>query len=166
MIRQFADWIATTSMSNLFQNILWVVPLSQSIHILGLSTLFGAVLMLNLRLLGVGKSGRTVSQMVDATIPWVWRALIVLLITGLVQIIAEPVRQFVTPAFWGKMGMIVAVGIATWVFARAVRANAAKWDDPASRPGVAPVFAIVSTLLWVAIITCGRFIGYTWFFYA
>ncbi|MFT3904738.1 MAG: hypothetical protein QM718_00325 [Steroidobacteraceae bacterium] len=166
MVREFADWIATTQISTLFQNVLWVVPLSQSIHIICLSTLFGAVLMINLRLLGVGSSGRSISQLVNTLIPIVWGALAVLLFTGTVQTIAEPVRQFVTPAFWGKMGMIVAVMAGTWVFTRAVRKNAALWDNPATRPGVAKVFAIVSTLLWVAIIACGRFIGYTWFFYA
>jgi len=47
-----------------------------------------------------------------------------------------------------------------------VRSNAARWDNPTTRPGSAKAFAVVSTVLWLAIITCGRFIGYTWFFYA
>lgn len=166
MFRPFADWIATTKLSLFFQNVLWIIPLSQSIHIICLATLFGAVIMINLRLLGIGNSGRSISQLVNTMIPWVWRALIVLFITGSVQTIAEPVRQFVTPAFWGKMGMIVVVGIMTALFARAVRSNAAKWDNPTTRPGSAKVFAVTSTVLWAAIITCGRFIGYTWFFYA
>lgn len=165
MFRPFAEWIATTSLSAFFQNVLWIVPLSQSFHILALSTLFGSVLMINLRLLGIG-SGRSISQLVNTLIPWVWTALGVLLFTGTVQTIAEPVRQFVTPAFWGKMGMIVAVMIATVIFTRSVRSNAAAWDNPATRPGGAKAFAVLSTALWVCIIICGRFIGYTWFFYA
>jgi len=47
-----------------------------------------------------------------------------------------------------------------------VRRHAAAWDGEESRPSAAKVFAVVSTLLWVSIITCGRFIGYTWSFYA
>jgi hypothetical protein len=47
-----------------------------------------------------------------------------------------------------------------------VRRNAALWDAASSRPWPAKIFAVLSTLLWLAIIVCGRFIGYTWSFYA
>jgi hypothetical protein len=166
MVREFAGWLATTRLSNTLQNVLWVVPASQSIHILALAVVFASALMINLRLLGLGSGGRSVSQLAATLVPWMWRALAVLLLTGLVQTIAEPVRQFVTPAFWAKMAMIVVVMAMTTIFARAVRDNAVRWDAAATRPAAARVFAVVSTLLWVAIITCGRFIGYTWAFYA
>ena len=166
MIREFAGWLAATRLSNTLQNVLWIVPASQSIHILSLAVVFAAALMINLRLLGPGGGGRSISQLVATLVPWMWRGLAVLLLTGSVQTIAEPVRQFVTPAFWAKMLMIVVVMTMTAAFTRAVRANAARWDAAATRPAGARVFAVVSTLLWVAIVTCGRFIGYTWAFYA
>jgi hypothetical protein len=166
MVHAFADWLARTWLSSLFQNVLWVVPASQSVHILSLSVVFASALMINLRLFGLGAGGRSVSQLAGTLVPWMWRGLAVLLLTGAVQTIAEPVRQFVTPAFWAKMAMIVVVMTMTTVFARAVRVNAVRWDAAASRPASARAFAVVSTLLWVAIIVCGRFIGYTWAFYA
>jgi hypothetical protein len=93
-----------------------------------------------------------------------YRALAVLLLTGTVQTIAEPVRQFVTPAFWLKMLMILCVLALTIWFARQVRRNAAQWDT-AARPVGAKWFALTSLCLWVGIIFCGRFIGYTWELY-
>jgi hypothetical protein len=99
-------------------------------------------------------------------LPWMWRGLAVLLFTGLIQTVAEPVRQFVTPAFWAKMTMIVIVATMTYLYARSLRRNAPLWDSAATRPVNAKIFAVLSTLLWVAIITCGRFIAYTWSFYA
>ena len=94
-----------------------------------------------------------------------YRALVVLLLTGAVQTYAEPMRQFVAPAFWSKMVMIVcAVALTIW-FSRTVRAHAAEWNSPATRPPAARIFALVSIALWIAIITCGRFIGYTYQFY-
>jgi uncharacterized membrane-anchored protein len=99
-------------------------------------------------------------------VPWMWRGLAVLLFTGVVQTLAEPVRQFVTPMFWAKMVMIILVATITALYATAVRRNAARWDAAASRPWTAKIFAVASTLLWLAIIVCGRFIGYTWSFYA
>lgn len=165
MLREFAGWIAATPLSRTFQDVLWIVPASQSLHIIALAVVFSSALMINLRLLGLG-SGRSVSQLAFALVPWMWRGLAVLLLTGAIQTIAEPLRQFVAPLFWAKMAMIAVAAVATALFARAVRSHALRWDAAATRPFAARLFAVVSTLLWVAIVICGRFIGYTWAFYA
>lgn len=166
MLREFAGWLSATPLSRTLQDVLWVVPASQSVHIIALAVVFSAALMINLRLLGLGAGGRSVSQLVDTLVPWMWRGLGALLFTGAIQTIAEPLRQFVAPLFWAKMLMIGVVVLATAVFARAVRSNARRWDAAATRPAAARRFAVASTLLWLAIIVCGRFIGYTWAFYA
>lgn len=162
VVRHWADWIASTAPSVWLQNAGWVIPTSQSIHIVSVSLVFGCAVMISLRLLGVSASGRRVSQLVDTLVPWMYAGLVVLLFTGAVQTFAEPLRQFVTPAFWWKMFMILCVLTLTIWFARTVRRNAAKWDAPESRPGLARVFALISLGLWIGIIFCGRFIGYTW----
>ena len=162
---RWASWIANTTLSNLLQNATWVVPTSQSIHIVSLSVVFCCAVLINLRLLGVSAFGRSVSQLVDTLVPWMYRALAVLLLTGIVQIIAEPVRQFVAPVFWLKMLMILCVLPLTVIFARAVRRNATGWDTATARPTAAKWFALSSLALWVGIIFCGRFIGYTWELY-
>jgi hypothetical protein len=166
MFRPFADWLSNTALSKTLQDQAWVVPTSQSIHIIAVSVVFGSAVMINLRLLGVGRSGRSVSQLSNTLIPWMWRGLAVLLFTGLIQTITEPVRQFVTPMFWAKMIMIILVATMTALYAKAVRRHASQWDTASSRPMRAKAFAILSTLMWLAIIVCGRFIGYTWSFYA
>jgi hypothetical protein len=166
MLRELAGWLSATPLSRTLQDVLWVVPASQSVHLIALAVVFSAALMINLRLLGLGTGGRSVSQLVDTLVPWMWRGLGALLLTGAIQTIAEPLRQFLAPLFWAKMLMIVVVVLASAVFARAVRSNALRWDAAATRPAAARLFAIASTLLWLAIIVCGRFIGYTWAFYA
>jgi hypothetical protein len=166
MFRPFADWLAETPLSKSLQDHLWVIPTSQSIHIVAVSLVFASACMINMRILGMGRRGRSVSQLSATLVPWMWRGLAVLLFTGLIQTVAEPVRQFVTPAFWAKMTMILIVATMTFLYARAVRRNAPAWDAAASRPSAAKAFAVVSTVLWLAIIVCGRFIGYTWSMYA
>jgi hypothetical protein len=161
---RWANWIASTRLSEWLQNATWVVPTSQSIHIVSVSVVFCCAMMISLRILGLGASGRSVSQLVDTLVPWMYRAVGVLLLTGIVQIIAEPVRQFVAPVFWWKMLMILCVLPLTVCFARAVRHNAARWDA-ARRPLGAKWFALISLGLWLGIIFCGRFIGYTWELY-
>ncbi len=162
MFRPLADWLAATPLSKALSDQPWVVPTSQSIHILAISAVFASALMINLRLLGVGARGRSISQLSDTLIPWMWRGLVVLLLTGSIQTLAEPVRQFVTPAFWAKMTMIAIVTGMTILFVRALRRNAQLWDNASTGPAWAKIFAVISSLMWVAIIFCGRFIAYTW----
>jgi hypothetical protein len=166
MFRSFAHWLATTPLNlTLQEQSDWLVPISQSIHIISVCVLFTAAILINMRLLGAMNTGRTVSQLTGTLVPWMWGALAVLLLTGVLQTIIEPERQFVTPWFWAKLIMIVVVAAMTAVFTGKVRANAPSWDAAGRRPAGARPFAIATTLLWVAIIVCGRFIGYTWSFY-
>jgi hypothetical protein len=166
MFRATADMLELTPISQTLKNAAWVVPTSQSIHIVCMSVVFGAAIMINMRLLGVGGSGRSISTLTKTLVPWIWGCLVLLLLTGVIQTITEPVRQFVDPEFWWKMVMIIVVVILTAAFAGTVRRNAARWDSAATRPRSAKVFAVVSTLLWIGIVTCGRLIGYTWELYA
>jgi hypothetical protein len=161
-VHHWAEVISNTALSNFFQEQLWIVPTSQSIHIVCLSIVFASAVVISFRLLGFSESGRSISQLAALLVPWMYRALVVLLLTGAIQTIAEPMRQFVTPAFWWKMFMIVCVVALTAWFARTVRVNAALWDLSATRPLAARVFGLVSVGLWIGIIYCGRFIGYTY----
>lgn len=165
MLRQAASWIAHTGASRWLGAHDWMIPLSQTVHLLALSVLFGAAMLLNLRLLGLTRSGRGVAEVAGAHLPWMWRALAVLLATGLLQLTAEPLRQLVTPAFWWKMALIPVAAGATALYAPRLRALAIAGPSAspaAAMPAGARAFALASTLLWLAIIFCGRFIGYTW----
>ena len=166
MLSHFADWLSGTPASLFLQERLWIVPASQSVHIIGVSVVFASTMMVNLRVLGIGATGRTTAQLTDDLLPWVWRALAVLLVTGAIQTIAEPARQFVTPAFWAKM-MLLCVAVAlTAVLGKAMRRR----GEPGILGGTIPAWvravAIASIVVWIAVIVCGRLIGYTSALYA
>lgn len=165
IFHQWADSIARTDLSKWLTAREWLIADSQSVHIVMLSIVFGCVVLINLRLLGLSLTGRPLSQLVRTLVPWIYAALIVSLITGVLQTVAEPVREFIVPAFWAKMAMIVAVVLLTEVLRRTVARNATRWDDPQLRPHGARLFAVVSLAMWIAIIFCGRFIGYVWQLY-
>ena len=162
LLTNLANWIASTRLNLFFATAEGLIPASQSIHILAFSVVFGSCLMISLRLLGVGASGRSVSRLAQTLLPWRWWSLIALLLTGLLQTIAEPARELGNPVFWAKMGMLVCVLALNVWFGRTVRARAATWDSAVTRPAGARLFALASLLLWVGIVLCGRLIAYTW----
>lgn len=162
MFRSLADWIGSTSLSMAFQDALWVIPTSQSIHIIAIGMVFGSTFVLNLRLLGIRLNQRSISELTETLLPWLWSGLVVLVVTGIVQMIAEPGRQLKTPHFLVKMVLVMLVVGLTRLFQKQVQLNPAKWDVVNSSPTAGKRFAIVSLVLWVSIIILGRMIAYVW----
>ena len=92
--------------------------------------------------------------------PWIWGSLIVLLLTGIVQTVAEPGRQLLNAAFRAKM-VLLAVSVAiTFVYERTTKADPDFWDRSPGRRRSAYVLASLSLLLWLGIASAGRLIAY------
>jgi hypothetical protein len=151
----FLDAVGATPLSQLLQNVRWLIPLIQSTHILALSLVFVSAVVVDLRLLGVAGRNQTLPSLTARFLPWVGWGVLVLLVTGLLLMIAEPRRALLNPFFQLKMAALVVVGLMTWAIARAP----VHWAIPA-RAGLAKTVAVGSLLLWLAIIALGRWIAY------
>ncbi|MBW8840045.1 MAG: hypothetical protein JF602_09370, partial [Gemmatimonadetes bacterium] len=51
-----AQWLEHTSVSQEIQKALWLIPLLQTAHIIAIAMVLPSILMIELRILGVGKS--------------------------------------------------------------------------------------------------------------
>jgi hypothetical protein len=159
-LHAFTDWLSNTSFSQLLQNVAWIIPAVQSVHIICIAIVMGSVALIDLRLLNVTGRSQSIASMTNRLLPWVWVALVILLITGSLLAIAEPVRSLENPAFQAKMLMILCVGALTLFFQKMVRGDVAFWELSPARRTTAKMTAIVSILLWVAIVFAGRWIAY------
>ena len=159
-LHAFCEWLANTPPSLLIQNVSWIIPAVQSVHILSIAVVMGSVALIDQRLHGITGRSQSISGMVDRLLPAVWVALVILLITGALLAIGEPVRSLENPAFHVKMLMLLAVGTLTYFFQRMLRSDVAFWEMSPARRGTAKMAAIVSLLLWVGIIFAGRWIAY------
>lgn len=160
-MKQFAAWLSTTSPSVFIQeHNAWAIPTIQSIHIVGIALVMGSVLMLELRILGLAGTDQTLQQTERRFGPWLTGALWLLLLTGILMVIGEPARELVSFSFWAKMGL-VALGTAIAVaFQRSVRRHGERWDHELAGRASVRALAIVTLLIWCAIIVLGRLIGY------
>ncbi len=160
-MKAFADWLATTPPSLLIQHQeAWMIPTIQSIHIAGIGVVLACVLMMTLRILGYAGTDQTLSQTEQRFGPWLRGALWLLLGTGLLMIIGEPERELVTFSFWAKM-VLVALGTAiAFVFQRSLRVHGPDWEESLTQRNSVKVMAVMTLLLWLAIIFLGRLIAY------
>lgn len=154
-------WISNTPLSLAIQTHFWAIPTIQTIHIMALAGLFGSALMMNLRILGLSGGGTsTMPQALGRYVPWIWWGLLVLLITGFLLMVGEPVRELINPIFWIKMVLVVTAVLANLWFQARVRRNAATWDSASSSRIAIRFAAAAIILLWCAIMVAGRWIAY------
>ena len=159
-MHDFAAWLADSGLSHDIQVAGWIIPLSQSIHILAIAMLLSSMLMIDLRILGVAAKSETMAQMSQRFVPWVWTSLVLLALTGTLQIIAEPMRTLDgNPMFQVKMLMLALGIIVLLSFGASLRRHTTFWDDP-SRRTLTRALAGSSFLLWCAIVITGRWIAY------
>jgi hypothetical protein len=160
MLQIFSKWLGATAASAVIQNVSWIIPLVQTIHILAIAIILSSVGMLDLRLLGLAGKRVTISGMAERFLPWIWGALVVLALTGAILITGEPDRSLLNPAFQIKMALVVSAIVVTLIFQRTVRRNAAFWDLSPARRRSARLTALISLAIWLAIAICGRLIAY------
>src|ERR1700761_6348456 len=117
----FGHWLQSTRLSVLIESVKWIIPLLQSIHIVCIGLVVVSSLMIILRILGHVRADEPFAAVWHRFAPWMWGGLVVMLLTGLVLIIGEPVREFTALSFWVKMSLIVVTVISMGIFGTLVR---------------------------------------------
>ena len=74
----FFQWCYQTPIGETIRDSNWLFPVIETFHLLGLGLTAGAVLIVDLRLLGVGLSRAPVAQIAAAARPWLLGGLILL----------------------------------------------------------------------------------------
>jgi hypothetical protein len=133
----------------------WLFPAIEAVHLLGLALLGGAVLMLDLRLLGAGLVTQSPAALERQTRPWFYTALAVMVATGVPLGLSEALKLYDRPAFWVKMAAL-ATALAFTFAVRNPYARCTKATGTASR-----TVALVSLALWLSVALAGRWIGFS-----
>ena len=139
---------------------LWLFPAIETLHLLGMAALVGTIAVFDLRLLGWMLRRERVSVLAGRLLRWSWAGFAVQVVTGALLFTSEAVKVYANPAFRVKMLLIFLAGVHALIFHWTVYRDVATWDDSGILPAGAKVAGFVSILLWVGIVTAGRFIGF------
>lgn len=155
-MKPFASWLSTTAPSVFIQeHNSWAIPLIQSVHIAGIAVVSGSLFLISLRVLALSGMDQTLRQVSQRFSPWVNGSLYLLLATGLLMVVGEPVRELVSFSFWAKMFLVAVGSLVAVLFQRSVRRS-----EAAASGGGAKAMVILTFAIWVCIIFLGRFIAY------
>ena len=150
----FFKWVDTTWLSRYINDSKWLFPAIEGVHIVALALLFGTVIVLNLRLLGLTMRQKPTSQLAEELSPWTVSSLIIILATGALLFVAEAVKSFYSMPFRIKMVLL----LSAIVFHYGVSSRLLHRDGSVSVIG--KFAAVLAIVLWVSVGFAGRAIGF------
>ncbi len=179
-IETFSEWLYATPYATALRETASVIPAIQSVHILAITVIIGSALVTELRIAGMFATDRPIPDVLRRYLPWMRRALVVLLLTGLLLVVAEPARTLGNALFWIKMALVAGASIITLGARKSLLGMESSMDaedgadrqdeaEPAGEAGsvqasgaeASKPLAWLMILIWCTIIFCGRFIAYT-----
>jgi hypothetical protein len=159
-MQALCKWLEQTSVGASVRESLWLFPVIETVHLLGMATLVGAIATFDLRLLGWVLQRVRVTELARRLFPWAWAGFAVQVVTGVMLFSSEAVKVVANPAFQVKMFLIFLAGVHALIFHWTIYRDKAVWDESAELPAGAKVAGLVSIVLWVGVVAAGRFIGF------
>jgi len=150
------QWCEHSAIGEAIRNSLWLFPLIEAFHLVGLGVTAGAVLLVDLRLLGLGLRRYPVSQLAKDAEPWLMGSLTLMFASGFPLFLSEATKCYYSFAFWVKMTSLLLVVIFTFTLRRRV-----VMADASLAPVWGKLAAMVSLALWAGVGWGGRWIGFS-----
>ena len=134
-----------------------------SVHVVGMCIFAGLVLMMDLRLIGVGNMRTPFSQLQKRLFPWQMVGMLLSATTGVILIYGQPTRFYTNIFFWVKMLMMALAMVNALAFHQSTYHTIDAWDTQPVTPGGAKLSGVLSVALWAGVVVAGRMIAYNWF---
>ena len=149
--------IEASALGEAIRNSLWLFPIIEAFHLLGLAVIGGAILIVDFRLLGLGLRAHPVARVARDVQPWVFGSVVVMILSGVPLFVSEAIKCYYSFAFWTKMTALLLAIIFTFTVRRSVTLAA----EGRFTPSVNKAVALTSLALWSTVGWGGRWIGFS-----
>jgi len=156
----FVQWLNETPASVFLRENDWSFAIIETVHILGLGLSVGAILWVDLRLVGLAMRRQRSFEVVSQIEPWAMAGFLVMFLSGALLMFAEPLKCYTRLAFRLKVVMLILAALNYWYFDSRVRGKLKEYDEAMVLPRRARMVGYVSMALWLGIIFCGRWVAY------
>ena len=157
MLLPLFQWLEAAAPGEFIRTSLWLFPAIECVHLIGLVLLGGAVLLVDLRLIGVllpHQPLRAVSDSGQRLLLW---GVALMVVTGVPLFLSEAIKCYYSQAFWVKMTTLVPA----LLFALTVRRRVASGGEDARSRAVLALTGAISLVLWFTVAAAGRWIGFS-----
>jgi hypothetical protein len=139
----------------------WIFPSIESAHVIAFVVVVGSIAVVDLRLVGLASRGRRADQLTRELLPLTWAAFVLAAAAGLLLFIAKPVTYTSNGFFLSKMVLLLLAGLNMAAFHLFVHGRLIGVPAGAPEPVGARICGWLSLALWIGIVACGRWIGFT-----
>ena len=153
------QWLESSALSTLFRQSALLYPSVEIIHIAGFAVLVGSAVLFDLRLLGLARK-IPVTDSIRHFLFWARVGFLLALLSGGILFMVNAVSLASNAAFRVKLVLILFAGLNAAIFHFHTRRTVDSWDVNTPPPAKARAAGIVSILLWISVIACGRLIAY------
>lgn len=166
LLAQWAEWasgLARLPFSAALRSSAWAYPAVEIVHLAGMALLFGSIIVVDMRLAGLGRQ-LPVTLLLRHALPFSVAAFVAVAGSGVLLFLAHADELAANPAFLVKLCLIaLALANVLWFHTgpyRSLRAVRGGWDVGTAPPVAARISAIVSVVAWSLVICAGRLIAY------
>jgi hypothetical protein len=150
------QWLGHTTVGRAMQHSTYGVAIVEMVHLLALALLGGSILLVDLRLLGVGLKRQSASELAQELAPLFWGSFAVIVLSGIIILSAESMKCYYNTAFRAKMAIL----FVALLFHFTLHRNAVVSTTKAVSSVWAKATAALSLVLWLAVGFAGRAIGF------
>jgi hypothetical protein len=134
---------------------LWIYPLVQAFHLVVMVFFMGAVMVVHLRLLGLGLKASSLAEVARSARPWLVWGFVAIFLTGMPQLMQNASREYYSEYFWRKIYFLIAALIATSITVAYMK----RQPDSAGVGTGSKLAGLGALVLWVNVIIPARLIG-------
>lgn len=160
-IAAFLKALEATGLATKIRESLYIFPMLEATHVIGLALVFGTIAIIDLRLIGLASSQRSFKRMYTDILKWTWAAFALTALTGALMFITNATVYYHNFYFRTKMLLLVLAGINMGAFELTLGRKVESWDKAPSAPPLGRVVGVLSIALWITVIFMGRMIGFT-----
>jgi hypothetical protein len=160
MVLSICQWIHQTQLSVAIRESIWIYPILDVLHCVGVLLVAGTIVVVDLRLLGLGMRQFPVSSVVGQVLPWTFSGFAFMAFTGSLLAWSEPIRLYNSLFFPWKLLFLALACLNALLFHYGIYRRVGAWDSAALTPARARFAGIVSITCWICVIAAGRAVGY------
>ena len=157
----FLEGLQNSGVATGIRNSLYIFPFLEGVHVIALGLVFGTIMIVDLRLLGIAGSQRSYTRLSAEVLKWTWGAFALAVLTGSFMFITNA-RVYVDNTYFRfKFALMALAGLNMLVFQLTVARREGEWAGDKAGPTRGRIAAALSLILWIAVIFMGRSVGFT-----
>ena len=149
-----------SGLATTIRNSLYLFPSLEAVHVMALSLVLGTITVVDLRLLGLASRSRSATRISTELLNWTWAGFALAALTGFVMFMTNARVYAHNTAFQIKLALLALAGLNMLIFHVTSARTMARWDRQAAPP-LGKAAAVLSLILWIAVVGAGRVIGFT-----